>query len=222
MFDERRDDPIGFWLRRAAARASVMRFAPDTLLETASIVVGAVSQEWLLREVQRDRPRKAAVFDEHPVAHAFSTDGDQHLALIVELAQYLRDLRERPGLNDVLLSLRDTRSFDSALLQLAYAWRLLRRGAQVSFEPSVHGGRRGDIAAVWQAHPIIFECFVPGPSQEFRHETERFKDFLAYSVKKFADAAQRSGKKVRVLIRFTQNMIDADRHRGRARHDTRH
>jgi hypothetical protein len=103
------------------------------------------------------------------------------------------------GLKDVISALRGDDTYESALLQLAFAYRFQKMGAHISLEPAAARGRRGDISLLWQDQTYMVECYVP----RMRTDQDLLRDVYAYSLEKVTTAASEAGKVIRALIHFT-------------------
>ena len=78
----------------------------------------------------------------------------------MELAIYLKQLFQVAGLHDVIRSsLRANNKFNSALLQLAWAYRFRKLGAEIQLEPPAASGQ-GDILITWRNKKYTVECYI--------------------------------------------------------------
>ena len=200
-----REDPIQFWLRRAHESAPRLRLPVEFLGEAIGILTGAVSEQWVREGVAKRRPGFIGVFHGNPLIKALAVAGDNDLVTVVELAIYLKHLVRVEGLQEVITSLRGEDTFDSALLQLAYAYRFQKMGVQVRLEPAAARGRRGDIHLAWRGKEYMVECHAPRP------KPDPLKDVMAFSFDRITKAASDTGKVVRVLIRFLSYPDDQQR-----------
>jgi hypothetical protein len=147
------------WTRDAYRRAVALRLPSNFLEEARDIVVGTVGREWF-EEATARAPRGVGLSRRgHPLVGNFLVAGDPQIVEIIELAVYVKRLVGVRGLEEVVQNLRS--QFDSTLLQLAYAYRFKKAGAEVVLEPETAGGRKADIEIMMDGAGFLAECYVP-------------------------------------------------------------
>lgn len=197
FLDLQRKDPTAFWLRRAHENAVRLNLPVDFLGEAIGILTGAVSQQWVREQATKHR-KGGVLHSGHPLIKAITVAGDNDLVSVVELAIYLKRLFTVDGLQEVIhSSLRAENKFDSALLQLAWAYRFHKIGAQVRLEPAAARGQ-ADIHLTWRDKEYMVECYIPSEETD----QDQIEDVLSFSLGKMTEVASNVGKVVRVLIRF--------------------
>lgn len=128
--------------------------------EAFGILGTVLGVDWLNDAAEDFSPSAAIAFRRHPLGDIVSTAGDAQLAELLELAGFLRDLKDVPGLNKVMAALKGP--YRSTHFQLRLAALLARAGAEIEqLEPPSEGGRNADIAFRFEGSAFAVECLRP-------------------------------------------------------------
>jgi hypothetical protein len=147
------------WRRRALLLAGPMRFGAELVNEASEIVRLVLGPDWLAREALPRDTGDAWGARSHPIGTALVQADRQGVALILELAVYLKVLAPMPSYGTVVAGLKA--DFRSTLLQLSFAQRVSALGARdLVLEPPVESGRLGDVAFVFSSQAFVAECYV--------------------------------------------------------------
>jgi len=199
------DDPFYLWRARAALLAPKMKLDAYLINETIGIINTVFGEEWLQTEGLRKDLGTVLGRRVHPIGNCLQAVGEPQVAELVELAEYLKFAARSQSFSKLATCLKG--DYASTRLQLAYAYRLHRAGAErVEFEPPVAAGRYGDIEFTYKGTGYLVECFVPreqvtGNSQE---QVERL-------IKQALDAVKGLSITVSVAIQLMRTIDVHDR-----------
>jgi len=136
-----------------------MKFGAELVNEASEIIRLVFGPDWLAKEALPRDTGDAWGARSHPVGSALVQADRQGVALILELAEYLKFLVRMPSYGTVVAGLKV--DFRSTLLQLSFAQRVSGLGARdLVLEPPVEGGRLGDVAFVLSGQEFVAECYV--------------------------------------------------------------
>lgn len=157
---------------RALSFAAKLRFSPHLVNEAIAVLTATFGNDWLQSE-DLSTSGIPLGFGGHPLRRDLKLAGENQVTNILELVEYLKVV---PGATDpiVITNLKD--AFGRAILQLAFAYRLMRTGTeQVGLEPPAAGGRVGDIGFRFHGHDFLVECYSVSatPTGDAQHEEVR-------------------------------------------------
>jgi hypothetical protein len=136
-----------------------MKFGADLVNEASEIIRLAFGADWLANQALPRDTGDAWGARSHPIGNALGQADRQGVALILELAQYLKFLAPMPSYGTVVAGLKA--DFRSTFLQLSFAQRVSGLGGRdLVLEPPVEGGRLGDVAFVLSGQEFVAECYV--------------------------------------------------------------
>ena len=219
------------WQLRALQRAANLRVDPAAINEAVGTLAAVFGDAWLAEACGRD-PAHPLPFRRHPVGNFLLPAGEDQVATALELVEYLKFASGSPAFATLVDGLRA--QYGTTFLQLAFGFRFARAGAtNVTFEPAVRGGRRGDIACSVDGRPIVAECYIPRVAPhslevdwllqnclELRHGLRPGVLSIAIKLKKTPTAIER--KTVVRLVREFSREIDENITAGRLTDDTRY
>lgn len=162
-------DPIKYFHDRAFHFSDLLGVTGLQINNAMGILINALGQEWLDQAIIKYRNQRYT--PHHPITEAMHVAGESQIALMLELAAYIKVLANVPGLAEVITSLKDRGQFNSAFLQLAHAYRFNKLGvSKLMLEPSTDSNRKGDIYFEVADDKFIVECFhedLGDPMKEF-------------------------------------------------------
>lgn len=153
-------NPFDYWVQQAHMLADQHRFPRSFIAEAAHIVRNAFTSEWLVQVFDKGWSKHSLVPQApHHLDTLFCVAGSNQIAELLELAIYLKCLCHTKNVDSVIQIMKDNYSTD--LLQLGYAYRLLRAGAtEVELEPTTDRGK-SDIYFEYESRSYLAECYVP-------------------------------------------------------------
>jgi len=141
-----------------------MKFGAELVNETSEIIRLVFGPDWLAKEALPRDTGDAWGARSHPVGSALVHADRRGVALILELAEYLKFLAPMPSYRTVVAGLKA--DFRSTLLQLSFAQRVSGLGGrQLILGPPVEGGRLADVAFVLSGQEFVAECYVQRASR---------------------------------------------------------
>ena len=167
MFDE--------WYSTAKHKGAHLGYDPSLLLESHAYVLAVMGHEWIDNNAAEvDKSRRLSSL--HPLFTSLRSGRDMDIALIPELAEYLRLFQNDPKFASAVDNLRAPKKFYPALFELAMAYRWKQSGASVSLEPEVPHGEADFMAYLRERY--IVECSnilttLPSRTMEALMETTR-------------------------------------------------
>jgi hypothetical protein len=198
--------PLDHWTYRGYRRATDLGICSEFIEEARDIVVGAFGRDWLTEQLSQAPQGFRLVYDGHPLVESFLVAGDPQIVEVIELAVYLKRLAGVRRLDQVVTMMRQRGQFESSMMQLAYAYRFQKAGAQVELEPDATAGRRSDIGLLLDGHRFLAECYVPTSGRK-----SALSEIVDYSVPKLFRAAKHHGIKARIRIVFSREPRPGER-----------
>jgi hypothetical protein len=166
------ENPFVRFQLKALLLAPRLGFNIESVNEALGILRSVFGEAWLQAALSDMYTAKPFIEHRHPLGAALSVGGVPQVALVLEVAAYLRDLCATSGLTGTVDGLRA--QFDSALLQLAFAYRFGKIGGKaIELEPSAAGGRNGDIALSYGGRRYMVECYSSRDRSTSIEECER-------------------------------------------------
>src|SRR2546422_881519 len=222
---------LAAWQVRALGHASAMRVDPAAIKEAVGVLSTVFGDAWLAEACRRDKAYPLPL-RRHPVGNFLVPAGEDQVASVLELVQYLKFAANSPAFSTLVDGLKA--QYGTTFLQLAFGFRFARAGAtNVAFEPTVEAGRRGDIACHASGRPIVAECFIPRVKPHslevewlmnqclaLRSGVRPCVLSIAIKLKKTPTAVER-----KTIVRFVRELsqqIEANVAAGRIDDDTRH
>lgn len=199
------DDPFHLWRARAALLAPKMKLDAYLINETIGIINTVFGENWLQTEGLRKNLGTVLGSRAHPIGNCLQAVWETQVAELVELAEYLKFAARSQNFSKLAACLKG--DYVSTRLQLAYAYRLHRVGAErLEFEPPVAAGRYGDIEFTYRGTGYLVECFVPrSPTTDNSQEqNERL-------IKQALDAVKDLSITVSVAIQLLRSINVHDR-----------
>jgi hypothetical protein len=155
-------DPFEYFEKRSITIGQRIGISADSIREAVDILKGAFGAEWLIAQAQKKGCGEIAPFCDHPLGTVFDVAGEPQITTACEIALYLKVLARTPRLTTVLANLKNPADYNTSLMQLAFAFRLERIGAEkIEFEPPVADGRVGDIGFRLHGAEYVAECYLP-------------------------------------------------------------
>ena len=170
-FSRTQEDPVTFFRLRAltlAPRLGVLIADVDRLVTT---VISALGGDWL-KAAAVDVPKSIPVpFPRQHLGYIIATAGEEQVAEVLELGEYLVALHAMSGISQAIVGLKA--GYYQTLLQLAFAARFQTAGAVVeALEPPAAQGRLSDIRLFVDGHPHRVECYRPTYTGKNEHAFE--------------------------------------------------
>lgn len=193
-------DPRDHWISQSHQLASKLSLPVDFINETRDIVEGAFGCDWLSEIFGKPRSKHTLV----PKAHhhldtLFGVAGECQVVELIELAVYLKRLAICPNVADVINVMKN--HYATGFLQLAYAYRFQRAGAEnIELEPPTDRGK-SDIFFVYGNQPFLVECYVPSIADK----TNSIENLRKCSGMVFR-ACDANSDQLRVSIRLKQSI----------------
>lgn len=146
---------FGLWADAAHRRHQLLQIPLEKLLLHHDMVVGAVGNEWLEKQATRVEAAFRNLTDIHPLFTHLTSPNDPSLVTICEIGEYLKTFMRDPAISTIVSDLRSDK-FESALEELAAAYRWLKAGVDVRLHPAVPGGE-ADFEAIIHELPYVVE-----------------------------------------------------------------
>lgn len=193
-----------FFRLKALATAGRLGLSVPDVDRLTSIVISAVGADWLNAAARDIPPSTPIPFPRQPLGHLFHVAGEEQLAEVLELGEYLEALHALPGIDQAIVGLKS--SYYQTLLQLAIATRLGDVGAELEqLEPPAASGRVSDIRFRLGAAAARAECYRPTykPKNEATYELTR----LAHAVlQRAGEASGMYAVAIELTVPLTPNL----------------
>jgi hypothetical protein len=149
------------WEQIAQYYSPTLNITVEELLCAFDVVCNALGMAWITeQENKKERPERT-LSDEHPLYRELISQASTSLVHVHELKQYLLAFLSDPALPAVIQDLRDEGKYESALLELAMAFRWQAAGAVVTLQPPTPKGKADFDAKVHDAHYIVEASMLP-------------------------------------------------------------
>ena len=216
-FVRTQEDPVTFFRLRALALAPRLGLPIGDVDRLVTTVIAALGVDWLNFAAVDVPPSTPLPFPRHHLGQIIATAGEEQVAELLELGEYLEALYTRAGVPQAIVGLKA--GYYQTLLQLAFATRFQTVDAIVAaLEPPAAQGRLSDIRLLIEGQPYRVECYRP---------TYKGKNEHAYELLRIAqDVLKKAGQHPHiysVAIELTEHPAPARRRElvaavGRAMH----
>ncbi len=196
-------DPLAYWTQSSLEAAERLEIDSGLVRDTVPILQNALGKDWIESELKKKfQDMWVSLRDRHPLIHCFLIPGETYIIEPVELAFYLRELAKTPGIEKVIPNLKSAQNYESALLQLAFCYRVKIAGAQeIVLEPEAANDRVGDLAFSLNGQKYLAECYIPS----FRDMDTSF-EYSGHTVKEINDIAKGLGLRICLCIRMKREL----------------
>ncbi len=168
------------WSQFATEYATRIGLTPRAALAAHAMICTTLGGDWLEEQERRTDLPSRTVADLHPLLFAMRGRTESCVAEVCELASYLLAFRNDPALCDIILALRDNRKCESAIQELAYAWKMRNAGAIVRLGPKTATGV-ADFGATFGESDHIVE--VSGfPNNPFQSDLMAFTSAAQHAL----------------------------------------
>jgi len=156
------NDPTTQFETRGIAVGLKIGIPVHVVREAVDILQAAFGAEWLTERTRDKRPDDVVPVCVHPLGMMIDIAGASQVTEACEVALYLKTLAHTPRLPTVIRKMKNAQDYLPSLMQLAFAYRFLRIGAEaMELEPPVADGRVGDLGFRLDGNYYLAECYIP-------------------------------------------------------------
>jgi hypothetical protein len=128
------------WFQFAFTYAQMIRVSPVVALRAHSMVCSMLGAAWFDKQERSLEFSNRTISDSHPLFLALRGSTKHCLVEVCELAGYVLAFQHDQGLGDIIVALRDAAKYQSAIQELAFAWKFRNAGAAVTLGPQTSTG----------------------------------------------------------------------------------
>lgn len=150
------------WTQYATEYAPHIGLTPQQALNAHALVLSVMGSEWIDAQEEGIGLPSRTMADTHPLFFALRSRTEFSIVDVCQLAGYLLAFRDDPGLNDVIVALRDANKYEAAVQELAFAWKFRGAGAAVELGPKTATGVADFAASLTSRKHIVEVSGFPG------------------------------------------------------------
>ena len=180
-------DPTIEFETRGIAVGLKIGIPAQVVREAVDILKAAFGAEWLTERAREKRPDDVVPMCVHPLGMMIDIAGAAQVTEACEVALYLKTLAHTPRLPTVIRNIKNAQDYLPSLMQLAFAYRFQRIGAEaMELEPPVADGRVGDLGFRLDGACYLAECYtlralpwLPEGAGELRQAMNKIMDAIS-------------------------------------------
>ncbi|MHB8278573.1 MAG: hypothetical protein ACYDIA_13085 [Candidatus Humimicrobiaceae bacterium] len=198
-------DVLKDFYEKAILFSEKLQLPSDFFEEALDTIKSNLGKDWINKQAQKSQHGTAFPFRVHPLADLITIAGGQQIVEFLELAVYLKKLKDLENFSDVIKNLKDENQYNHAFSQLGYAYRFKLLGAKLlKFEPQ-YDKYFGDMSFNYDNKNYMVECYRPEMVAEGSYKQ------LDFIVKDVFNTIKKNPKVVFIKLKRSINVEDRKR-----------